>query len=387
MLVRALPVHRAGGLEFHTWDLVRALARRGHEIVLLTSKLTHEDRIRMNLPDGVTVHEVPGTRPGNYSISFFRNAETAITRLDAEQRFDIVHAQELAGLFLNPRAGRYLVTVHGTMTSEVPLDRRYFSRLTPREKLAAAWKYKQRIALLPAFRTMLDRADRLLVDSDFTRRELLRIRQDIRHKLALVPLGIDPERYPAGERPARPDDIPRLGILGRLQRMKGVEVALRSAEQLRHRGVLFRMVIAGTGDYANALQAEVQRLGLQDHVELRGRLDSDEAVRDFFQSTDVLLFPDLTQPAFGLVAVEAMHYGVPVVGARSGAIPEVVTEDVGWLYDGWNAGELSALLAGILRDPVVLARKRESAIACATTFTADKMAESTEGVSRGLVGL
>jgi D-inositol-3-phosphate glycosyltransferase len=386
MPVRALPVHRLGGLELHTLDLASALARRGHEMTLVTSR--HPQGLERSEPaPGVEALHLPSGAPGDYSVAFFRGMEPSVARLDADRHFDLVHAQEFAGLFLAPRPGRLACTVHGTMFSETPLDRRHFARLGAREKLAALWRHKARVALHPFLRRMLGRADLLLCDSDYTRREIARIREYALGKLRVVPLGIDTSRYaPAPARPVRAVGDPlTVAMLGRVQRIKGAEVAVRAVLLARRRGEKVRLVVGGTGEDMPGFATLAQAVGDTEGVDFRGRIAPD-AVSAFLADAGLFLFPDLTQPAFGLVAVEAMLHGLPVVAARSGAIPEVVAPEAGWLYDPWNTAELAALLGRLSRDPAAVAEKAACARQHAARFTADAMAEQTEAAYRTLAG-
>jgi glycosyltransferase involved in cell wall biosynthesis len=381
LIVRALPVHRLGGLEFHTMDLARALADLGHEITIVTSRHPEDLPSGEYTDGGIRICCLPKGRPGDYSFSFFRDLKGMVSRLDAESRFDVIHAQEFAALFLGSWPGRLVCTVHGTMFSEVPLHRRHFWKLTPPAQLAALWRYRQRILLHPAFRAMLRRADRLIVDSEFTFRELVRMRADLRSKLTVVPLGIDSSRYqPDAPPPTVGGNRPlTIALLGRLQKMKGLLAAVDAAHTVQQRGLDFRMVIGGRGEYAQKLQCWIGERNLQDSVHMHGPVPP-EQVSAFLHGADVFLFPDQTQPAFGLVAVEALLHGLPVIAARSGAIPEVVSEDVGWIYDPWNVNELSGIMERLIRHPELIRNRIESCRKLASKYTAQRMAKETEAV-------
>jgi glycosyltransferase involved in cell wall biosynthesis len=386
MPVRALPFHRLGGLELHTVDLAAALTRRGHTVTLVTSSHPQGDA-RSEPTPGVEALHLPSGPPGDYSAAFFRAMEPFVARLDGAQRFDLIHAQEFAGLFLAPRRGRFACTIHGTMFSETQLDRRYFARLTGREKAAALWRNKARIALHPFFLRMIGRADLLVCDSAYTRREVARIRPAAAAGLHMVPLGVDSARYaPAPAAAARTDALPlTVAMLGRVQRMKGAEAAVRAVLLARSRGAPVRLIVGGAGEDVTRLAVVAQESGDASGVEFRGRI-APGGVSPFFCEADLFLFPDLTQPAFGLVAVEAMLHGLPVVGARSGAIPEVVPEEAGWLYDPWNTAELAALLCRLAGDRAAVAAKAPRARGHAAHFTADLMAERTETAYLSLAG-
>lgn len=388
MAVRALPVHRTGGLEFHAWDLAGALAARGHEVRLLTSRAPARPAWEGRASDGVTVETLPHGAPGDYSPAFWWGVAGRTRELARGGACDVVHAQEFAGLFCRPRGWRgvpLVVTVHGTMFTEVPLDRRHRARLGTAAKAAAVWRHKARIALHPFFVEMLRRADRVVTDSIFTRRELVRIHPALGAGAVVVPLGIDAARYQPGEaaaaRAARPAGGPlTVALLGRVQRIKGLGVVLDAADLLRRAGTRIRFVVGGGGADLESLRTEAASRGLGEIVEFHGPVPQD-AVGRFLGGADLFLFPDLTQPAFGLVAVEAFLHGLPVVGARSGAIPEVVTDDAGWLYDAWDAGQLAGLLERIAADRAGVPQRAAAALELARHHTAATMAERFEAVA------
>lgn len=380
LIVRALPLHRLGGLEFHTHDLANELAATGHEVTVLTSRAPAGRGIPGPAANYDVVHLDEG-RPGDYTLPYFRRCEAALHRLENSRAFDVVHAQEFSGLFLRPSRAPFVVTVHGTMYTEVPLDRRYWRRLSWRARLRAAWQYKTRLALHPAFRRMLPRVDRIIVDSEFTRCELLLMTPALDAAIHVVPPGVDPSRY-GGTQAAKarqPGEPLRIALLGRVQEMKGLGVAVVAAGILASRGVSFQMRIGGSGPYTLELQRRITAMGLAGRVRLDGPVAHD-AVPQFLAGADVFLFPDKTQPAFGLVAVEAMMCGLPVIGARSGAIPETVNEDTGWLYDAWSPADLARAIEWIDNHPAELEAKALRSRKRGESFTARRMAEETTAV-------
>lgn len=393
-VVRALPVHRLGGLEHHVRDLAVALARRGHQICVLTSAGGAAAPLGADATNP-QIREIPGTLPGDYSMVFFRRAEAAALDLHRHYAFDMVVPIDLAGLFIRPELFNVPVVplIHGTMTSEVPLDWRHWRHLSAAEKLKNAWRYKARLPLLPAFRRMVERAQDVIVDSQFTRRELLLqvarpSLEPVGPKIHVVPLGIDLERYPRKETPFTQAEIAarrplRVAMLGRLQKIKGIEIALRAAAQVRLRGIPLELHVAGSGDYLPEARRVAAQHGLDDTVHFHGRV-APEQLSEFLTSKDLFLFPDLTQPAFGLVAVEAMAHGLMVVAADAGAIPEVVDDQCGCLYYPWDAGELATILTRLAENPAEVERKSRAAQARTREFTLEKMASLTEEVLRGV---
>jgi len=403
LITRALPVQRLGGLEYHARDLAVGLAKLGHQVHIISTPGARQEQWPETLRK-IQVYEIATAAPADYSFEFFRNIKSVLNGLCRECSLDIIIAVDLAGLFLNPRdiPVPFVSLIHGTMTSEVPLDWRYWRHLNLFQKAAMVWRYKTRILLQPVFRRMIRRSHHLIVDSEFTKRELLfgihprREKfpcrknadvSDLNRRIHVVPLGIDSHRYPEAKsnneyQPVKPLQI---ALLGRLQEIKGIAQAIYAAHALMVRGVSFRMSIGGSGNFAEEAEELIRKLELHDNVRLVGRVNPAD-IGEFLSLNHVFVFPDLTQPAFGLVAVEAFLYGLPVIAAHVGAVPEVVTEECGWLYDPWKPGDLAAILADIAVDPKLLKAKAEAAKIRFRQFTVVEMAARTEDTLLRILG-
>lgn len=139
----------------------------------------------------------------------------------------------------------------------------------------------------------------------------------------LVSNGVDLARYRASDRV--PAGAP-LAFVGRLEPMKGADAAIAIA-----RGAGRRLVIAGTrvesGPDATYFDRSIAPYLDGDRVQYVGPVD-DAQKSALLGSSAALLFPSHYQEAFGLVMIEAMACGTPVIGFRNGAVPEVVEEGV-----------------------------------------------------------
>jgi glycosyltransferase involved in cell wall biosynthesis len=152
----------------------------------------------------------------------------------------------------------------------------------------------------------------------------------------------------------------RIGYMGRLHQSKGVEVLLDAVSSLPPGGWTLRL--AGRPvDPAYGADLAV-RYG-RPEIEFCGYV----APGDFYRSIDVLVVPSSWHEPLGMVVVESLGFGIPVIGARAGGIPEILGENgPGWLFDPGNVGELSAILRTLLGDrnsievlrPVALRRRQ-----------------------------
>lgn len=198
--------------------------------------------------------------------------------------------------------------------------------------------------------------------SEVTKRELvgLGVRAD---DVAVVHNGSDPA--PARVSPRDPQ--PRLVCLGRLVPHKQVEHALRVVQRLRGRWPGLRLAVVGDGWWAPALAAEAVRLGVLEHVELRGRVDEADKHAELDRAW-VMLAPSLKE-GWGLVVVEAGSHGVPTVGYRSaGGLAESVVQEVsGILVE--DVEELARATARLLEDDELRERLGSGAAARAAEFS------------------
>ena len=115
-----------------------------------------------------------------------------------------------------------------------------------------------------------------------------------------------------------------LGAAGRLVSRKNFAVLIEAVALLRAQGCDVGLQIAGTGPDAEKLQQQIQRLQLQEHVALFGFVQDMDG---FYQQCDVFVCPSIWE-SYGLVAIEAFAAGLPVVGAHTDGLPEVVSNGV-----------------------------------------------------------
>lgn len=207
--------------------------------------------------------------------------------------------------------------------------------------------------------------------------------------LAVIPqFGTDPELFRPPETPPSERQISpfTIGYIGRLVQEKGVHLLLDAAAQLAGS---WQVRLVGSGPEKAALQAQAERLGVAGRVCWQEWLPSADMPAQYHQ-LDVLVLPSLTRPnwkeQFGRVLVEAMASGVPVVGADSGAIPDVIGE-TGLIFPEGSRAALAENLRRLQNDPALrddLARKGRARVLA--RFTHDQIAAETAAVYRALAG-
>jgi glycosyltransferase involved in cell wall biosynthesis len=154
-------------------------------------------------------------------------------------------------------------------------------------------------------------------------------------------------RTPTG---ATHDDEGRVSYLGRLDQAKGLSVLMDGWDGYlaRDADTSLRLSIAGNGPLMPVIQEWARR---RPSVDLLGVLDRD-GCRDLIARSRAVIVPSAWEETFGLVVVEAMAGGVPVIAARHGSLPELVGDgDNGILFRPGDAGDLSSVLEGVAADP------------------------------------
>jgi glycosyltransferase involved in cell wall biosynthesis len=142
-----------------------------------------------------------------------------------------------------------------------------------------------------------------------------------------------------------------VGVLGRISKTKGQRLFLEALLPLLESEPGLRLAVGGAADFEDpGEEAELRRLvengGHAGRVDLPGAVD---ALR-FLDTLDVLVVPSLWEEPFGLVAVEGMARGLPVVATRSGALPGIVADGETGVVVERDAGAVRAAVARLVAD-------------------------------------
>ena len=246
---------------------------------------------------------------------------------------------------------------------------------------------------------VVDRLSRLvpaagaLACSDFAAREQ---QACVRYRVFGVALAADVSRFSEAAKHSPADtrrrlgldpDRPLVGIVGRLQRWKGMHVYVEAMARVLREIPDCRGVIVGgkhhlEPDYADWLAEKVQALGVSKEVRMVG---VQRNVPEWMQAMDVVVHASEREP-FGIVVVEAMALGKPVVATRPGGPEEIITRDSDGQLVTWNEpDELADAILKYLRDPEWASSVGQRARQRSGEYTMEKFAERVGNALRKLL--
>lgn len=253
---------------------------------------------------------------------------------------DLLVGTDLDGAFLPSRPGvPYVVALRGVAADEAPHDRGR-ARL---ERRVAAWLERRNAG----------RADLVTTPSAYSARVAVRAYGIPEARVAVVPEGIDVELWDAlrTDPPPRSDPRPTVLSVARQYRRKNTRALLDALPRVIEAVPDARCRIVGGGPELPALRDRARSLGLGERVELLGAVPDDGRVRAEYLQADCFCLPTL-QESFGIVFLEAMAAGLPVVASDRAAVPEVVPHgEAGLLVDPDDPRALAGALVRVLSDP------------------------------------
>lgn len=228
-------------------------------------------------------------------------------------------------------------------------------------------------------------ADALIANSRATKETLRKNNPWLNQKkIAVIPHGIDPEKYRTGERESirsslgLPSDAFVVGFVGRFCRQKGIDVLLPTMERIAKKYPNVHFVLVGTGKMEEEMKQFIQKAQIAHTVHFLGFREDIPAI---MQAFDVLLVPSIWE-GFGLVLIEAMAANVPCIASHVSSIPEIIEDNVnGLLVPAGDVDALASALERFLLEPALRDRFSSGAHrSVEEKFTTLQMIQSYEKV-------
>ena len=293
------------------------------------------------------------------SFLFAAAASRKLNKLRSSFPVDITHVNlPLVPSFAVPSGfGKTLVsTVHSTWKGEAEaIKGEPYSRLNSNEKFMVSFNWFLRIFE----ERMLERSNKIIAVSDFTRRELLQYYKVKEDKIRVIHNGVDVDKFqPASDkRKAKealgfsPDDIAILSV-GRLYARKGLFTLIESMPLVARKFKNAKFIIVGKGlsNEMKKLVSYATKLGVKDNIVFTGYFP-DKKLPKLYQAADVFAFSTFYEN-LPFAVLEALSSGLPVVTTNVGGIPEMIESGRnGFLVQPSNARELADRILYYLEHP------------------------------------
>ncbi len=364
-----------GGMNVYVRALTTHLARAGVECDIFSASVgaTHDRSVRIE--PGLWLHSLPvqrrtvvGSVPDYTGIPEF--ADRVVEHmLRSTISYDAVHANYwLSG-----------VAAHRVKHDlDIPMITTFHTLERAKRAHGALADGRSSLRMHQESR-ILGCSDAVLASGADEAKWLLEMYQAPQEKIVQLPLGIDRAFFaPGPSRPAREaigfdDDLPIILYVGRIQSMKGTALAVETLAQLRtHRSA--RLIIVG-GPSGTDGEREFQRVqtlitqyGLNDVVTIVQPM-SHEILSTYYRAADVVIVPSVSE-SFGLVALEAMGCGTPVVATDAGGLRTVIDDGYsGILVKDRQPSAFARALESLLANPVQYRVMSQRASSSAESFT------------------
>lgn len=352
-----------GGAENHLLDLCRGQVERGASVTLLYLKGDGELAPEFRSV-GCTVERI-GIEWDLDPVGFLR-----ILAHFRRNEYDVVHLHLMHANVYGVPAARLagVPTVVATKHN----DEQFWQKRTVRA----------------VHNALLDRIDAVITISDHVKRYLCDVTDVDPSKVETVYYGFDPspfddvdeESVQAVRREFAANDAPLVGTVARLTEQKDLPTLLRAHQRVLETHPDAHLAVVGRGEKEASLKRHTSELGIRDSVTFAGfRRDIPELMHAF----DIFALPSRWE-GFGVVFMEAMAAGTPIVASNTSAIPEVVADGQnGILCEPGDADSFASAIADLLADP----ERIHTYGACGRErlemeFTIDRMVSETSSVYR-----
>jgi glycosyltransferase involved in cell wall biosynthesis len=365
-----------GGVQSHIMGLAAQLKELGHEVIIVTKEMDHEDPTA-EYPGGV--RKVKAKRLTLPEHVLAPPNPDDLRRLLKREDFDVVHAHHaftptpLLSLDAARRLGVPSVLTNHSITFASSSD--------------LIWGPVSQV--LP-FKRYISMAGRVIAVSGAAAEFIERFMDS--GKAIVIPNGVDVERFhdprpvPKGVFDLTRLEHPMVFSAGRLAFRKGFHLLLEAMPRVLSVNPGARLYVAGKGAMAGFLSMLVESLDLKDEVKLLGFVPED-VLPWLYRSCDVFALPSVAAESFGITLIEAMAAGRPVVASRIGGVPEIIDDGVdGFLFEPWDSRGLSEAVNKLLGDPGLAAEMGRRAHAVAEErYSWPKVARRIEEVYEDVV--
>ncbi|HEX8597585.1 MAG TPA: glycosyltransferase [Chloroflexia bacterium] len=353
-----------GGMNVYIRELSLELSRRGKKVDVFTRYQDPNTEPIHELGNGARVIHLEAGPKAPYDKNLLPNhvddfvAQIEQFALKEGIRYDLVH-------------GHYWVS--GLVAHELqrkwglPMVQMFHTLGAMKNLVAKSGADREVAERMQIERQVMDWADRIIAATSLDKNQMLYCYGSYDEKISVIPAGVDTDHfYPRDKAEVRrqlglPLDTPILLFVGRIERLKGIDTLLESAAVVSRTcaGRDLKVLIVGGGGQTSEENAEIRRiwqlhqdLNLEDQVEFVGSKPQ-EMLPLYYSAADITVMPSHYE-SFGMVAVESMASGTPVIASNVGGLSYTVKDGVtGYLVPEENHFVLAEQVHHLLKNPEV----------------------------------
>ncbi|HYO49632.1 MAG TPA: glycosyltransferase [Chloroflexia bacterium] len=370
-----------GGMNVYISELSKELARMGKSVDVFTRfQDTATDQVQWLGPDARVIHLPAGPKTPYDKNKLPNHVDEFVAGIKEFARregicYDLIHSHYwvsgLASLKLQQDWG-------------VPVVQMFHTLGALKNKVAKEEADREPGGRIDTERKVMEWADRLIAATPLDKAHMYWHYGADTGKITVIPAGVDTELFHPRDRAevrrqlGLPDlDTPILLFVGRIERLKGIDTLLESVAVVSRfcAGRDLKVLIVGGGGQTEAENAELSRvvqlhrdLNLEDQVEFVGSKPQ-EMLPLYYSAADITIMPSHYE-SFGLVAVESMASGTPVIASDVGGLSYTVRDgETGFLVPHENHFALAEKVHALLKDPTLRQEMGEQAARHAAQYS------------------
>lgn len=379
-----------GGVPISIERLAEGLRNLGHQVTVFA-------------PEGAGCKEEPGVV--RYRVLYEQRDKGLVIgnfvdkRIEKEFRdgqFDVIHVHHpvvigFTAVYLSKKYGIPLAYTYHTRYEEYLHYFKLYERMTAgREPVRNAARFSREV-LVPKYLTAFaDQCDTVFVPTA-SMKECL-VEQGVAAPMEVLPTGISTAAFKRN--PDREKEIRSRYLDGekwlfvttaRLEKEKNLDFLLRGAACLRNMvGDSFRILVIGEGTRKESLKNMAEELGIGRQIVFTGRVPNTE-VSNYLHAADGFLFASKSETQ-GIVLLEAMAAGCPVVAVRASGVVDVVRQEKNGFMTEENEEAWASAAARLMTDPQLYRKLSAGAVETASLYKEEAVAKEAEKQYRKMIG-
>jgi glycosyltransferase involved in cell wall biosynthesis len=364
-----------GGSQNVAYNLATNIAKREHNVKIFTTSMDSKDSIERH-KSMMIYHYGTNFKIGHANISF----EMFRKHLNLKYQLDIIHAHTMsvaiAGLAAMRHAKRKDIPLVVTYHGDAKENQGSFAR-----RMGVLLTNKYLIDKVLSYATLIiSPSEYCINESKF----LLKYKD----KISVIPNGINIEDFeiPYSKERCREElDLPLseniILFVGVLEPHKGPDVLIKAMPEIIKEVPETKLVLMGSGMLKEKLEKLSKKLGIGKHIKFAGFIGNPFIKALYYKAADVFVLPATGPEIFGIVNLEAMACGVPIVATKIGGIPDVVKGGVNGLLVPPRASDaLADAIIYLLQNEDVRVKMGKNGRKKVEDYSWERIAEETERV-------